>query len=340
MDEDTALVTRALEVLEAASFGQLSPASAHAYVAVAGRLEAEWRAAGPSWAGPVEGIANPRTASVRRSAWTRRAHGEVAAAVTDLRDQACPAADAMARLEAWVPECEAFPPAPPRDCSGLARGRPSARVACAPSKRAGLRGLPADWLGRLWREAVDRRYAHLDALAVVIATGCRPSEACAGVGVRRSGAALQVVVRGMKVRADAGQPWRLLSVADDADGPVARLLALADAAKGGKAAVRPACTPNALSMGIADLAAACLPGRRLSAYDVRHQRASDARAAFDGDLERLAAWLGHVGVATLRYYGHLPRSGGSRGPTPLAASAARPVMRRAPRPAPEAQTKP
>ena len=323
------LAERAMAVLNAARFGQLSASSAIQYVAVASRIEAERDAAGASWAGPTDGVASKRTAAVRRAAWTRRAHREVAAALVDLRAPGGSSASATERLARWVPEAEACRPGPEREVSGLLRGRPPNPVPSAKSKRAGLKELPADWMDVLWQEAVARPFIHLDALSVIMVTGCRPAEVCSGVGVRRVPGGVQVVVRGSKVRVGAGQPWRLLTVALGADGPAAHLASLADKA-GGKALVKAACDRNALSMGIAHVAAACLPGRRISAYDLRHQRASDARAAFGGDLEKLAAWLGHAGTDTVRYYAHLPRSGGSRGPLPIAATAARPVHRRVP----------
>ncbi len=149
-----------------------------------------------------------------------------------------------------------------------------------------------------------------------------------GVGVQRVADGVQVVIRGAKVRESAGQPWRLLTVAIDIGGPAEHLARLADATRRGRVLVRPDATPNALSMGVSDLAAACLPRRRLSAYDVRHQRASDARATFGDDIEQLAMWLGHAGVSTLRHYGRLPRSAGSRGPLPISATAPRPVVKK------------
>ncbi len=330
MDGNSAIVRRAAAVLEAARFGQLSPATAREYLAVSDRLVAAWDREDDAWGGACAEDVSPRTAAVRRAAWTRRAHREVAAALRDAIAGGTAAVGATGRLLRWVPEAEAFPPSPPRDLSGLSRGRAPSAPPQPTSKRTGIRSLPHDWLDVLWEEALAERFGHLDGLALLVATGCRPAEACRGVGVRRVEGGVQCVVRGAKVREDAGQPWRLLTVADGG-GATGRLGGLADAA-GGRALVRPACTPAALSMGIAALAAGCLPGRRLSAYDVRHQRASDARAAFGDDLASVAAWMGHAGTGTLRYYGRLPRSSGSRGPLPLAATAARPVTHAVPFP--------
>ena len=329
-DDDRDILTRAGAVLTTAHFGRICNATAAEYRAVAARVDAERRGAGAAWDGPCAGARSPATAAVRRAAWARRVHVEVAQAFRDLRDRRVDVPDALVSLRTWVPLAEACRPSPTRDTEGLSRGRPpAASVREAPSKRAGLRSLPTDWLDTLWRAAVRRDGRHLDALAVLLATGCRPSEACRGVAVRRVPGGVDVAVPGSKVTAVAGQEGRRLTVALDGRGPVAHLAALADAA-GGIARVKAACTPNAISMAVADVAEDCLPGRRLSAYDVRHQRAADARNAFQGDMELLAAWLGHAGVATVRYYGRLPRSAGSRGARPLGAVAANAVRRRGP----------
>ena len=63
------------------------------------------------------------------------------------------------------------------------------------------------------------------------------------------------------------------------------LLRMADAAPGGEARVPASGTPAALSMAIRALGERLGAGRRLSAYDVGHQRCVDAWIAFQGDLE-------------------------------------------------------
>lgn len=63
----------------------------------------------------------------------------------------------------------------------------------------------------------------------------------------------------------------------------------------------------------------------MSAYDIRHARAADARAAFGGDLEACARWLGHTSAATQRYYARLPAGSGACRALPLHAEAPRPV---------------
>lgn len=336
---DKEILTRAAAVLEAAHFGRISRATAMEYRSVAERIQAARAAAGAAWRGVRDVARTPGYAAVCRAAWARRTHLEVAAALRELRDRRISAAEALARLRSWVPEAEACRPAPPRAADGLRRGAAPSRPRPSRSKRARLKMLPPDWMSRLWLTAVGREARHLDALAVLLATGCRPAEVCSGVAVRQGSGGVEICIAGAKVRKDesVGQPWRRLTVALDAAGPVAHLAALAVAAPGGVAYVAATCSPNALSMGVADLAADCLPGQRISAYDIRHQRAADARIAFSGDLGRVADWLGHTSLGTVRFYARLPRSSGVRGAVPLAAAAPLPIRRRALRsPAPAA----
>ena len=82
-------------------------------------------------------------------------------------------------------------------------------------------------------------------------------------------------------------------------------------------------------MSVADLGAAAGLPHRVSCYDIRHQRASDARTAFGRDVGMLAAWLGHSVTATARHYGDRERTAGStRGACPLEAKGSREVRHR------------
>lgn len=172
--------------------------------------------------------------------------------------------------------------------------------------------------------AVAKKFAYPDALAVLICTGARPSEVCLGVAARAAGEGrLMVTVAGTKVSDLHGQPWRKLTMRADTDA-AQHVLKLAAGFPDGVARINPACTPGVLSDAIADLVGDTW-GRRVSAYDVRHARAADARAAFDGDLERCARWLGHLSAATQRYYARLPVGAGVGKAMPLRAKAPRPV---------------
>lgn len=334
LETEKAILTRAAAIMASTNFGAITQSTAAEYRLVAARVAVERAAAGSTWTGPATTARTKATASVRRAAWSRRVHVEVASAYRDLVERRIPAADAIGRLESWVPEAEVYRPSPPRDLDGVTNGRPVVVSRPSRSKRAKLRELPSGWMDKLWDSTVDRECRHLDAIAVLLVTGCRPQEVVWGVAVRRVTAGLQVAIAGAKVRPGAGQPWRLLTVALDVAGPAAHLGSLVDVAPKGLARIKARCSPNALSMAVTDISADCVPGRRLSAYDVRHQRAADARTAFGGDLERLAAWLGHAGTETVRYYGRLPRAAGVRGALPLAVAVARPVLVRDHRAAP------
>lgn len=336
MLNDLELITRAGELITEANFVPIARLSAAEYIRVADRVQAARVAAGASWSG-VDSMGGARsTASVRRAAWARRTHRELAAAISDLNARRVTADQALARLRDWLPEAEAARPRTSPIVGGPVVRRPVADIT-ARSKKLGLRELPADWMGSLWREAVDREAPHLDALAVVLATGCRPAEVCAGVSACRVEGGIEIAILSAKTTAFSGQPWRRLTVALDHNGPVAHLARLTDAAPDGMARVRAECSPGSFSMCVAATADNCGFTRRVSAYDIRHQRCSDARIAFGGDLDLVAAWMGHNGLTSLRHYGRLPRSSGVRGPRPLDASAARPVRHRALSPTNEAR---
>lgn len=320
------LMQRAATIMGAARFGSIARTTALEYRAVSDRLVTERAIAGPAWQGPTAGIESRNSAAVRRSAWARRCAVEVASAVADLHHRRVSADEAVGRLAAWVPEAEACPPRPRGDITAM-RGRRPAATRPVRSKRGGLRELPGDWITQLWTAAVTADHRHLDPLAVLFVTGCRPQEAAWGVVAHRVEAGIEICIAGAKVTRNAGQAWRRLTVADDGNGPAGHLLRLAGAAPGGVVRIQPAGTPAALSMAVTALGAALGIQRRLSAYDIRHQRCADARVAFEGDIEKVAGWLGHSGTETSRFYGRLP-GGGCRGAWPLAVETAVPVVRR------------
>ena len=337
MESAESLISRAGIALSAARFMPLAAVTNLEYGRIALRTAAAMASAGPKWAGIVSLGGAPSTQASRRAAWARHTHRQVALAMDDLRQRRVLPADALDRLRTWVPEAEATPPcpehvpAPAFKVSGLKR-------TATMSKRHGLRALPDDWMDLIWSAACDRAFRHLDGLAILLVSGCRPAEASENVDVFADEADVWIGLVGAKTTEDHGQPWRRLRVAASA-GPAAHLLNLAQAA-GGAAHLRPGCSPAALSMAIADLGADChLPGR-ISAYTVRHQRAADARIAFGGDMEKLAAWLGHSATSTARHYGRLPRSTGSRGALPIDAQAPREIRHRVRIPAPSATQTP
>ncbi len=327
MDSPESLITRAASCLGKARFGALQKATAAEYVRIADRTEAARTAAGSGWKGigALEGA--PATKASRRAAWSRRTHLELAAALDDLRNRKATAADCLARLTSWLPEAEGCPPCPDHVPTPTGERRPVRNG----SKRHRLNELPADWPDQLWAAAVRRDYRHLDGLAVLLVTGCRPAEICVGHEaadvIAPEPGWLYVRLEGAKVRETYGQPWRSLQVAV-IGGAAEHLHALA-VANGGRTRVQADCSPAAFSMSVADFGEECGFPHRVSCYDVRHQRAADARKAFAGDAEKLAAWLGHSVTSTARHYGDRERTAGStRGPCPLEASGSREVRHR------------
>lgn len=320
------LIERSAYVLENAVFGSICRTSAEDYRRISDRLIVERSAAGSSWAGPTAGTESRNTSAVRRAAWCRRTHHEVASALDDLRQRRVAPEAAIDRLALWVPAAEECPPLPRGDVTAL-RGKPGPKHRTVRSKKAGLRELPSNWMQQIWQAAADANHRHLDGLAILLVTGCRPVEASWGVAVRRVAEGVEVSVVGAKTREGAGQAWRRLAVADDRDSPASHLLRLADAAPDGVAWVSSGCSPAAISMAVAALGRSVGLPRVISAYDIRHQRCADARISFGGDVEMVAAWLGHSGTETARHYGRL-HGGGCRGARPVSVVSAAPVVRR------------
>ena len=330
MSQVAELIARASACVESARFGRISASTAREYRLVSERIQAARIAAGAEWRGAKSIAPSVAYQTVCRAAWARRTHYEVASALRDLRDRLASPEDVGGRLADWVPEAETCPPVSfSYDPTVLARrpGRPTKAEQPKRSKRFGVREMPDGWMDSLWQQAVVLESRHLDALAVTLATGCRPAEIVHGVVLRRVDGGLEVMIAGAKVSASAGQPWRKLTIGDGGDGPVAHLLGLADA-DGGDAVVRLLATPAAFSMAVTHLGERLGLERRISPYDIRHRRAADARLAFAHDLQRVAAWLGHSGEETVRYYGRASGGGGVAGARPIDAVAAHVVRHR------------
>ena len=325
------LIGRASVLVEAAQFGRIAPATAREYRVVADRIQAARIAAGATWQGPKSIAPSHAYQTVCRAAWARRTHLELATALRDLRDDLASIEDVARRLEDWIPEAEACPPMVFHfKPNALARrvGRPNKIEQPRKSKRYGIRQLPFDWMDRIWKLACGSESRHLDALAVTLSSGCRPVELTTGAGIRRVADGLEVEIMGAKVSGNAGQAWRRLTVADDGHGPVAHLLELADAA-GGEASVRMMASPAAFSMAVTSLGERMGLERRVSPFDIRHRRCADARLAFEHDLEKVAAWLGHRGTEVVRFYGRSSTRGAVAGAVPVDAVAAYAVRTRA-----------
>lgn len=322
-----ALLKRAVRVIKTADFGPIAANTDREYRRVGLRILVAAHAAGPAWGGLESMTTSPGYLHALRSAWARWTHAKVAAAVRDLREHRVPVDVGLRRLAYWVPQAEAHPPRPGRAMAGT--GAPKTAIVRPPtkSKRRRIRMLPGTWMEDVWTAAATRRCRHLDAVAVLLVTGCRPAEVSAGrsVVVRLVPGRLELEVTGAKVVDTDGQPWRRLTLAVEG-GAAEHLVRLAGQGRG-EVAVTARCTSNALSMAVTDLGEAAGLPQRLSAYDARHQRAADVRNAFAGNMEKCAAWMGHSSDSSLRWYCRLPRSSGIMGARPLDVEVPRAVRR-------------
>lgn len=190
--------------------------------------------------------------------------------------------------------------------------RPSA------SKRRMLLRVNQDWRSRfLVKGARSKKYRMAN--VVLACTGLRPIELSWGVEVRRRGPVVAMKIKGGKVRATAGQPWRVLFVPAeqlpswflDAIGTVPKVVSA------------PAGAMRSYLGRLSDQV--FKPGKDgsvpiLSAYMFRHALVTDMRAAGWGS-EEMAGVLGERSARTSRWYGLRKR--GSKSPPLAAVSVAR-----------------
>ena len=177
------------------------------------------------------------------------------------------------------------------------------------SKKSMLLRVNDDWRGRFIQAGAEsEKYRMADVVLAV--TGVRPIELSWGVAVRRRGPVVAMKIMGGKVRATAGQPWRVLFIPAeqlptwflDAIGTVPRIVSA------------PA---NAMRAYLGRLSNKVFEPRKdgsvpiLSAYMFRHALATDMRAAGWGS-EEVAGVLGERSARTSRWYGLRKR--GSKSP--------------------------
>lgn len=204
------------------------------------------------------------------------------------------------------------------------------------SKRQDMRGLPQDWremvLGCL--RAANSQYQRAFLIAAV--AGCRLAELQSGVTVAAKNGVLTLRIRGAKVKASQGQPWREIDYVAGANAhPLVAALYLdivSDQAgtdlSNWQAEVRIE-KPSSLCSAIRRAAKRLWPLRRkeITAYCLRHQAASDWKATLPEVDVSLA--LGHLSPDTKRLYGQAQMSKGG-GLIPTAVRAER-QLRRAPK---------
>jgi integrase len=187
------------------------------------------------------------------------------------------------------------------------------------SKRKDLRGLPADWRERMVARLPNYRLAVL----VQAVTGCRPDELVNGVQLEIQSGYLVATIKGSKVTAKTGQPWRRLLWQVDSESPLVRHLVAAVQAGASMAKIENA---KAYSGAVRAAGAREWPRRKttVTPYCFRHAAASDMKVS-GIDKALISQALGHCSDVTKQYYGsyHQARGGAV---TPDSIEAARAVQ--------------
>lgn len=188
------------------------------------------------------------------------------------------------------------------------------------TKRTSLKGLPDNW-----RENIANRMIKYKAPFLVAAlTGCRPQELVHGVKLEIVDGLIKATIKGAKVTENAGQKQRVISL--KIDGKLAN--DLAELVRDGK---------NVVTLGSASNFTTAIrdAGRReyknnnvdLSAYSLRHQFASDMKAA-GFPAEDIAKAMGHISDKTASYYGSRQQNRGG-GPKVESVTASKKVKQKA-----------
>ena len=174
------------------------------------------------------------------------------------------------------------------------------------SKRHGLSRLAPDWREKIFDSVKSERLKA--AVAVLSATGCRPSELERGVLVKIDGERLLLGIHGSKVDEDSGrgQPLRLISVSTDS--PWGHWLVDRVRAAGGEMTIR--YDAAGVSQRLREKSRDLWPRRKtlVSAYSYRH---FIGKALKEGGVsaETIATALGHASDFSQTAYG---RVGGGR----------------------------
>lgn len=176
-------------------------------------------------------------------------------------------------------------------------------------KRSGLHKLPQDWRELLIDSADD---AHLFiSLCILSLTGLRPSELQRGVTILWQDGLLAIGIMGSKVRADKGQPWRVLRLDAHHSWAVGLIDAL-ELEQGAAIGFRYAKAKLQRQMrGMAEICFPSVSPESLpSPLSARHQFSSDMKRS-GVSRQVIAAALGHASERTSEIYGRksLGRSG-------------------------------
>ena len=197
------------------------------------------------------------------------------------------------------------------------------------SKRKALKGLPPTWREDLYERGATGKYA--DALLASALTGARPGEVVKGItawlqhdealGIET----LCLYVQGIKVKAQQGQRYRLMTyAAEDTHPLVAALVKRLGLLPGRKLHIHVAKAGN-FTAEVQRLARALWPkhGHAITATCFRHQWSSDVKASGDGDAT--SHGLGHRSAKTRRHYGMAHQARGGHALRPVRIEADLPV---------------
>lgn len=197
------------------------------------------------------------------------------------------------------------------------------------SKRKALKGLPPTWREDLYGRGATGKYA--DALLASALTGARPGEVVKGItawlqhdealGIET----LCLYVQGIKVKAQQGQRYRLMTyAAEDTHPLVAALVKRLGLLPGRKLHIHVAKAGN-FTAEVQRLARALWPkhGHAITATCFRHQWSSDVKASGDGDAT--SHGLGHRSAKTRRHYGMAHQARGGHALRPVRIEADLPV---------------
>ena len=198
------------------------------------------------------------------------------------------------------------------------------------SKRQALAGLPFDWRTLLYQRGCAGKYGL--ALLVSALTGARPYELVSGVEIWRQHDetlrqdVIHFKLMGAKVKAQQGQPERVISYASTDSNPlvVALVELLRNDLVEGRLFAQIENAAN-FTVEIRRLAKSLWPEHRqtVTAYCFRHQWSADLKAA--GDADAVSRGLGHVSAKTRRYYGTAGQSRSADQLRPVHIDAARPI---------------
>jgi integrase len=191
------------------------------------------------------------------------------------------------------------------------------------TKRADMRGLPADWRERV----VARMPSYSPATLVAAVTGCRPDELVTGVALTIREGILTARVKGSKVNIQTGkgQEWRSMAWPSNHESALVRDLADKVSAAGGALMVTIASAGN-FSSAMRRASMREFPKRKnpLTPYCFRHQCAADMKAS-SMDSGDISAALGHSSDVTKSTYGRARMGRRTGGVVPATVKAAQPV---------------